>query len=502
LTAPAWTTFLTGKTPGSHGIFDFFYRRRDSYSQSLHSIHDVKDLFFLDVLGENEKTVGTINLPFTYPPKPVNGFMISGLLTPHGSRDFVYPAPLLAEIEGAVGPYLLHHDQTGRPSLVLQQENELLEYRTSAALYLYRKHQTDFFMVHFYGTDRIQHEFWHILDETHPSFKVKAFEKYGDSIIDYYKTLDSSIEKLWANLDEDTTFIVMSDHGFGPIYQFMNVNQWLFNEGFLQLKNDWHTTLKKALFSMKFNYSNMAKLVLKFGFGKKAVQFGRAKRQKIQEAVFLSLRDIDWSKTKAYSIGNFGQIFINKAGREPEGIIDDRQYEDVCAEIERRLKQLKDPRTHSEVVDKVFRGKEIFQGDCGADAPDLFFLTKDMTTKPNGLTDFASKRVFENVFGSTGHHQLNGILIARHPAIIKRNHELIGARIVDMAPTILYLLGSAIPSDMDGEVIAGMFREGFVKSTPIRSSEGRGKADSEEKGAYTREEEEAVRNALKDLGYI
>lgn len=502
LTAPAWASFMTGKKPGNHGIFDFFYRKPDSYEQSLHSILSIKDQTFWDILGDDGRTVGVINLPLTYPPQPVNGFMISGLLTPHDSRKFIKPDHLLAEIEEKVGPYLLHHDYTGNPKTVIEEANKILEYRTKVALYLYKKHPKDFFMVHYYSTDRIQHEFWHLMDPKHPLFNQKQYDKYKDLILGFYRNLDSQLQILTECLDENTLLIVMSDHGFGPIDKFMSVNKWLLDEGFIRLRRNVFTFLRRLLFSLGFTYSNIAKLILKLGLGKKAIQVGRYRRQKIQEKIFLSLRDVDWKRTIAYSIGNFGQIFINMKGREPKGIIPDDKYKAVCQEIEKKLKQFADPQTAEKVTEKVLRKEQIFQGEYLFQAPDLFFLTNNMTIKPNGLSDFTSKAILETAFASTGHHRLNGILIGYNPLIIKKDFPIKKAGIIDIVPTILYAMGSPVPSDMDGRILLEIFHDSFIEKHPQLFSEPKRKNDTQNIQTYNKLEEEKVKKELRKLGYI
>lgn len=503
LTAPAWTSFMTGKKVANHGIFDFFYRKESTYTQALYSIFDINDEIFWRILGENDKTVGIVNLPLTYPTQKVNGFMISGLLTPSGKRDFVYPPQLLKEIEKNVGRYLLHHDQTGDPDLVINQEYEILEYRTKVARYLYSSHELDFFMIHYYGTDRIQHEFWHLIDRDHPLFNQREYDKYWGSILEYYRRLDEALYTLSKIVDEDTIFIIMSDHGFGPIYKFMNMNRWLVEEGFMKFRRNFLTYLKRILFSMGFTYSSMAKLILKFDLGKKAMDFGRDRRQKLQERIFLSLRDVDWGRTYAYSIGNFGQIFINKKGREPKGIVSQGEYEEILDKITGKLLEFSDPQSNEKIIEKVVRNDEIFQGEYFFDAPDLFPITKGMKIKPNGLSDFTSKTILEPAFGSTGHHRLNGIFIAHNPKMIKENNRIREAKIIDMTPTILYSMGCRIPDDIDGRILFDIFEENFVKEHPVYFSGVKKKEIKAEKvQGYGEDEENKIKRELKNLGYM
>jgi len=503
LTAPAWASFMTGKSPGDHGVFDFFCRDQKSYSQNLNSIQNIKDKKLWDILNHNGKTTGLINLPLSYPTPKVDGFFISGLLTPHGAKDFIFQPGLLKELKNNIGPYLLHHEHTGDPDEVLDEAFTILKYRTKTAIYLYDKYPTDFFMVHYFGTDRIQHEFWHLLDPSHPLFNHQMHLKYKDRILQYFRSLDNNLKMLSDHTGKDTVFMIISDHGFGPIHKFMNVNQWLIKENFMFFKRNLFTSVKRLLFGLGFTYSNMAKFILKFGLSKKAIQAGRAKRQKLQEKIFLSLKDIDWSRTVAYSMGNFGQIFLNLKGREPQGIILESEYDETVKKIISKLRRFRDPDTGKECIDRIFLREELFKGKYKNLAPDIFFLTKKMEIKPNGLSDFTSHAILEPAFASTGHHRLDGIFIAYHPDIINKKHDIKNLKIIDIAPTILYLMNSAVLPDMDGRVLLEIFNKDYIKKNPVQYSKVKKINKKESKSrVYSPLEEKKIKDQLKKLGYI
>ena len=233
LTTPAWASFMTGKSPGNHGIYEFFRRRSNSYSQELNTFPDLREVTLWELFSNGGKRVGVVNVPFTYPPPRVGkGFFISGLLTPFGATNFAHPPSILKELEERFGPYRLHHNEKN-PQRLIDELYEVLQYRLESTLYLMREKEWDFFMVHFYGTDTVQHEFWHLCDRTHPQFTEEDFERYGNVILEHFKRADAAVGRLITEAGDRTCVIVMSDHGFGKITKFFNVNLWLHRLGCL-----------------------------------------------------------------------------------------------------------------------------------------------------------------------------------------------------------------------------------------------------------------------------
>lgn len=506
LTGPAWSSFMTGMSPGRHGIFEFFRRQEGSYKQELNNRTHIAGQSLWRLLSDGGCQVGIMGIPLTYPPEAIDGFIITGLLTPPNRRDFTYPKELLQELENELGAYRLRHDEKYRkadPYPFIKEQNEILENNTKAALYLLQNKPWDVFMVHILGTDRMQHEFWHTLDLSHPSHDPVEVERLGDVILDFFRKTDEAIGRLLETLDESTPVIVMSDHGFGPVYKFVNFNTWLLDQGLLVLKNTLGTRLRHLMFKIGFNYTVLGNLILKLGLGKKAIQVGRAGREVWQRRVFLSLNDVDWSRSRMYSIGNFGQLFVNLRGREPEGIVEEgEEYEELLEEVEGRLRKLADPETSEPIIERIFRRSEVYTGPFAESGPDLLFFTRNMEYKAMGLSDFSSNQVFEIVFGTTGHHRMNGLLICYGPGIFKegdRSHE---ANIQDLAPTILYLMGLKIPKDMDGRVLLEVFTPEFCKQRLVEYEDASNSQLKDPRTGLTDDEEAHLTEILRSLGYV
>ncbi len=506
LTGPAWSSFMTGMSPALHGVMEFFRRDEGSYRQRLNAPQDIDGRSLWSILSESARLVGVMGVPLTYPPEPVNGFLITGLLTPSGSRDFTYPRSLLPELESRLGEYRLRHDEKYRrsdPLPFLKEQYEILDNNVEAALYLMREKPWDFFMLHLLGTDRIQHEFWHLIDTAHPQHDHAERERLGNVILDFYKAIDARLGLLLEALDDEVVVLIMSDHGFGPVYRFLNVNTWLLAEGLLRLKRNPKTWLRSLAFRLGLNYATVANWILRLGLGRRAIAAGRARREEFQRRFFLSLDDVDWTRSRVYSMGNFGQLFVNMRGREPEGIVEPGQeYEAVWADLAQRLSHLRDPDSGEPVVEQIFRREDLFHGPYAEHAPDLVFLTREMNYKAMGLSDFSSPRVFDPVYGTTGHHRMNGVMIWHGPGVIKEGEQLQGASIHDLAPTILHLMGLPIPLNMDGRVLTELFTPEFLEKEEVQYSQADDSLRREDDTAYSDEEEAGMREVLRGLGYV
>lgn len=506
LTGPAWSSFMTGKSPGHHGVFEFFYRKEGSYEQALHNRLNIQGKTLWGRLSEAGYRVGVMGVPLTYPPEQVNGFTITGLLTPPQARDFTCPNQLLSELEDELGQYILRHDEKYRasnPMPFINEQYKILENNLQAALYLIQRKEWDFMMVHFLGTDRISHEFWHVLDEDHPRHDPEEKKRLGNVILDFYRAVDTALGKILAALEEDTGIVIMSDHGFGGVKKFININVWLLKQGYLKLKRKPSTWVRYLLFRLGFNYDRLGRLILRLGLGKQAKKLGRARRESLQRKVFLSLDDVDWSRSTVYSMGNFGQLFINLKGREPEGIVaPGEEYQALLMDLQERLEALVDPETGEKVIEQMYQKDDIYQGPYLEKAPDLMFLTREMEYKVMGLSDFSSPRVFEPVFGTTGHHRMDGILIGSWPGVFRQAEWKKGARIQDLAPTILYLMGEPIPERLDGEVLLDFLTPEFVAANPVRYSKPGEHPEDEQDYSLSEDEEAMLKERLRGLGYV
>lgn len=513
--AQAWSSFITGKNPGKHGIYDFFETREDSYGVRFLNASYRKGKSLWMLLSEANKRIVVMNVPMTYPAETVNGVFLSGLDSPGIDSNFAYPKGLMEEINKHVGRYILEpgiwgYIRRGRPDVALQKLLEMIKIRTSTARYLMESRDWDFFMVVYTAIDKVQHHFWKYIDPARPEYKTDL--PYSNAILQVYQEIDKSIKVLLEKAG-DASVIIMSDHGAGPsTRRTMYINRWLHKEGFLFYKDSgkFSSRLGQLKHSIFEQTSNEIKKLLP----RKTKEFIIRLFPRIRDRAdsVLLLPGIDWSKTKAYSRENHPAIFINTEGREVEGIVKPgKDYENVRDEIIEKLKNLRCPDTGLPIVDKIFKREDIYYGPEAFKAPDIVFQWNNFLYihRPSRIgenkdfleiLDDKSLLSSENTIRPSGIHRDNGIFIAfgRH---FERNKAIKGVRIYDIAPTILYILGVNIPDDMDGRVLQDAISIDYLKDNPIKKGMTISTEEKIPKG-FDHEETSAIKDRLKGLGYI
>jgi predicted AlkP superfamily phosphohydrolase/phosphomutase len=509
ITPTAWVSWMTGKNPGKHGVFEFLLRRKGSNAlpDQPVSARARDGLPFWDILGQLGRRAIVTNMPCTYPPTMVNGLMVADFLTPRGRRDFTYPESLLEEIESRFGPYQLYITEVyapGKVDNILNQLFDELKYKTQVNRYLMENYDWDVFATHYWGTDRFQHELWHLLDESHPFFDRKEHDANIQRIHEYWSAVDATLGELFDAVGPETTVYIGSDHGFGPIKKFLCFNVWLIEEGLLVLKRDAMTRFKRALFKLGLTPDLAYRSAMKLGLAHLRLSVGVSNRStlmKLANALMLSLEDVDWSRTVAFSKGNYGQIFINLKGREAHGTVEPgAAYERILGEVSDKLRGLIDPDTRQPLIGPIWRREDLYTGPHIEQAPDLQFLPADMSNKPLGTLDLTSNQFITPVYGNSGDHRMHGIFLGRGPEL-RRGARVEGARIIDYAPTILHSFGVEVPADMDGRVLEEIFTTEYMAGHPVRLTDA-SFAEAEKAGAMTDEESDEIRERLRGWGYL
>jgi predicted AlkP superfamily phosphohydrolase/phosphomutase len=386
---------------------------------------------------------------------------------------------------------------------VLDELIDELEYKAKVTEYLMTRYEWDAFFQYFWGTDRIQHELWHIIDEAHPRHDPEEARRYRQRVYAYFDRVDEIVGRLVELAGQDAIVCVASDHGFGPAHKYCSFNIWLLQEGFLKLKRDALTRIKRTMFSLGLTPELAFKLIKKLPLGALRPSRGVSNQpgaSNLLSKLFLSFNDVDWSRTVAFSKGNYGQIYVNLKGREPDGSVQPSEYDSVCESIVARLNALKDPATGEPWADKVFRREQIYQGPRVSDAPDIAFLPRDMRYLALGNADFTSNKFMVDAFGISGCHRMHGVLIANGGGI-KSATRASGAHIADVAPTLLYLIGQPLPGDMDGRVLTDMISPEFLSANPITVS-SRTDTGPVDEVTFLPEENEEIIERLKGLGYM
>lgn len=508
MTGPAWTSFATGVNPGKHRLYDWIAREPQSYRFTPVTALDCRAPTIYSLLSQVGRRVCTLNIPMTYPPLPVNGLMVAGLPAPVANASITYPSELYDEIISAVGEYILYPDpgQAYSDSGVdafLARLYKTTEVRMKTLAYLRQREAWDFTMVVLNGTDTICHALWKFMDERHPLHDPTRAARYGNAIRDYYQTVDGYLAQIVETLPDDTTLVIMSDHGFGPFHKFIHVNNWLLQEGFMALQPGALTQLKAALFRRGFSPMNVYDTLMRFGLGALKREVVRGQGQGLLKTFFLSFSDVDWSRTQAYSLGNVGQIRINLAGREPQGIVQPgAEYEQVRNRIIDRLATLRDPQTGEAVVETVYRREEIYSGEHVDAAADIIFIPRRLEYFGFGEYEFGSHAIIESMKrGISGTHRMNGIFLA-YGAAIRPGAQTDDASLVDLAPTILHLMGEAIPAHMDGRALQEVLHPDFQPQRRSSTTAAVTAPNGELPHGLTPDEQKLLADRLRSLGYV
>ncbi len=506
LSAPAWSTFLTGKSPARHGVFhfvDWADGSGDGAGASIVNGASIDSPTIWDVAAHNDRKVGVINVPMSYPPRPVNGFMITGLLTPPNAAIFTHPAELSDRLDGYqidldrfidAKPFAEADGGTKakrvvKPDLELMAEFHAMEdTRARVALDLMRSEPWDIFTVVFTATDRMGHYLWpyHRRADLDGSAESEALHR---SIRDFYRRMDEAIGQLSAAAGEGATVMVLSDHGMGPIYtKNTHWNNWLFGEGYVKLAKTSRRTVDGWLLRLRIPRDRLRRIAAKVP--------GLLKSKPVSAIKRAPTAEIDTAASTAYYERWFdpvGGIHINATGAEKEKIRD---------ELIEELGRVVDPETGKPVARRVLKPEECLAGPYLHRAPDIVLVMEPDYGSSDRLSNYSSIVTDRPVIGDPGGHHIEGILVCAGDHIATGSGPHSGFQLEDIAPTALHLLGLAVPSDMDGRVLTEILAE---DGPPVeRSGPMEWWPDHETARAGPDEvaDEEAVRDRLRALGYF
>ena len=417
ITVPAWASMLSSTDPGVLGIYGFRNRADYSYDNMVIATGQaVRQKRVWDYLSEAGKEVVVVGVPQTYPVRPVNGTLISSFLTPSLEKQYTYPNELRYEINRVLAGQEYDVDvrnfRTDDKDNLLRQIYEMTEKRFKVLHYLQQEKPWDFFMFVEMGVDRIHHGFWKYIDPAHRLYEPG--NKFEHSIRDYYQYIDREVGHMLDRLDDDTVVLVVSDHGAKRMEGGFCLNEWLLREGYLVFKDEIPRDGRLIPFE---------KLT------------------------------VDWSQTKAWGAGGYyGRLFLNVEGREPQGIIPQSDYHQVRAEISQKLAALADHQGNP-LYNVCYVPDEIYQ-QVNNVAPDLIIYFGDLHWRSVGTMGHKDIYTFENDTGpDDANHAQHGLLIYADPRQNLGGRVIEGAQLMDIAPTILRIMGQSVPEHMQGKVI-------------------------------------------------
>ncbi|MFC1514720.1 alkaline phosphatase family protein [Candidatus Omnitrophota bacterium] len=509
ITAPAWSSLRTGMNPGKHGIYGFtkpvFTRndrgRIEDAGVGINDASSVGGVKIWNILSEMGKKVGIVSMPFTYPPEPVNGVMVSGLMTIGKSKGATHPQGLKQEIIDKSG---VSFDRSIADGMSITKEFlrhliRSVEEKNRMDLYLLRTYTFDFFMTVYQQTDTLQHYFMRFIDASHPGYDAKKAANFEPLINKFYQTIDGSIARLLGYCNDDTTVLLVSDHGFAPSSRMFYVNKYLQDKGLLRVKSQKVSALAKAGFSKRRILSILSRLDL--------LNLKRLLSLKARKAIknrFLMIRSLSINYEKSIAFFNCnneqGIYFLDHQDDDLKG-----KNSELKERLIAKLKSLKDPATGDRIIRNVYKREELYHGRFLDRAPDILIQTNAPWIP---VSDINVSRLFESKHEgfTSGQHSLDGIFIAKGPGI-KRNFSVNDANITDIMSTILYLFDLPIPDTVDGKVLKEIFCEERLKESAARRYESKYNREpspepGEDGSVYSRKEEEEIKKRLSELGYI
>ncbi|MDX1520934.1 MAG: alkaline phosphatase family protein [Anaerolineae bacterium] len=516
ITAAAWSTFMTGKRPGKHGVYHFIKLfeepASDQAKPELVNARAFKSSTLWDILGHNDRKVGLVNVPMTFPPRPVNGFMVSGFLAPKNSPYLTYPLELANELKDYVidldrfidkKPYEGRYDAKAKrtanetsPSLGLMQEFQtMLENRALNTLTLMEK-PWDTFMVVFMGPDRMGHYLWPYHRSPDPNDPPET-QQLCQAVKDYYVRLDKIVGQLIEKAGGDTNTIIMSDHGMGvkPAKR-LHGNFWLQSNGWLVPKKSGGNGVNKPvglLSQLRLPRDKIGRIVYRIP--------GLAKSSLVKVAGASRAAAVDTDTSQAYCIPMYNNVFgirINNKGEAREALRN---------EITAALTKIVDPETNKPIVEEVVRGEDYYYGPHATNTPDMVVVLYPEYGCNHHLGHYSAPVTRLQVTPTGGDHRMNGILVAIGPDLKINPGPLPNLSIEDIAPTILYLMRLPVPEDLDGRVLTEIISNKFQAANPVQRCAPLGVWPSAAEAKFVDEgmsedEEAEIRDRLQALGYI
>ena len=491
ITPAAWTTFMTGKSPGIHGIIDFERYDVRTHQLSFNTTNCLADIRTIwEILGDKGLRVGAVNVPMTFPPTPVNGFMISGFETPGTTADFTYPAELKADILARWPDYSFKNrwrrSTLGGDRLVAKNIAAIshsFHQGAEVARHCGERYGWDALMIVYKLVDNLQHKTWKYLDPRtrhHWPGRTEMTERC-------FAELDIALGKLMEFASENQADIfIMSDHGHGSLDGRSQPNRLLLDWGYLKLREGGAQSRTRARHILRRWFTKGGKPKLAAGNADLAHDLA-----------------VDFSRTRACVMhaGMNGFLYLNLRGRQRTGIVEPARYEALRDELRERFLSATCASPAGRTINiykQVHKPEEVY-GCSRADRewlPDLLLVPCDglsVVRKIRGrrpVTWISPRR-------REGTHREDGVFLAYGAGIAQGKR--VSADIADSTPTILAMLGLRIPDDMEGKVIAEAFDPPVHTETEPARRVSREVSDA---AVYSEEDAETLTERLRDLGYL
>jgi predicted AlkP superfamily phosphohydrolase/phosphomutase len=489
LTPLAWTTMTTGANAGRHGIWDFSERDESGYGLRLVNGSSVRVPSLWTRLDAAGRRVGIVNVPFTWPTPPLAGFAVAGMDAWEREDGMTTPPELLGELQARFGRLLTDHtfplDSAGR--FDLDAVRALCAQRVEILAWLVERHAPELLFTVFMAADHVHHLEW-------PDWQRRG----RDSVVaEVYRILDGAVGALLERVGGENVLVV-SDHGGGALEGVVNLNAWLAREGYLAYDGRDRTGARLAhrLFETRRRVPPGLRRAVK-----RCAPFLHERASGLRHPPAV----VDWSRTRAFAYGIFGSVVVNLRGRERDGIVEPDEYEELRDELAAGLAALRSP-AGEPIVAAVHRREDLFHGAELTRIPDLVVEFRDyawlgkgnLTERREELGDEVVPTAHPNAVYA-GSHRPDGIFVLAGPAA--RAGARIAPGILDVAPTVFYLLDEPIPLDFEGRLLAEALDPSLLAARPARSVEP-DELQLAEPQPYDEEGAAVVEERLRSLGYL
>lgn len=482
---PGWASCTTGTSEGMHGIFSPFIKNAGDYSVRAMSGRDILTRHVWDFLTEQGGRSIVLNVPTTYPPEPLNGVMVTGMLTPSTKVEWTYPATVKPQILSAVPDYIIepsrHPDKHARAA----EFRKTMQSHERLAHFFIGRENWDFFMIVFSILDRAQHDFWADMSVEHPRHNHDTPAEFRTFIEDTYAQLDETVGRLLERLPADCRVFIVSDHGFCSELYEVRVNEVLARAGLLTFKSGRRQRAQMKSLKEKIS-RRLSGNTLNGNSLEKKVQYGSA-----------FLDEIDFTRTLAYFAQDKG-VWVNLKGRERDGIVSKNDFDKIIEEARQSLSNLVSPVARIRIFESVLRREEAFNGLHAKRLPDLVMIPLRDEYVYNERPGYGDTVVAAD--STTGTHAKDGIFIAWGRGIKQNASFAVQPQLRDIGSTALASLGCPLSTDADGRVLEEVFNEPLTikrQGTSYRSADER-----HMETIYKADEEAELRERMRALGYI
>lgn len=493
-TPPAWTSAVTGVNPGRHGVYGFIEGHAQDEGHELMHSGKIKAPTLWETCNAQGARCGIYNLPLSYPPRPLDGWMISGMLTPgygEHQRNFASwgpgkdPAELERKVLQWAPGYVLdvnaNYERDWRDASLAETALASIHQRRDVLTGLLELDPTDVVFTVLEAPDRLQHVYYRYLDPADALYDSPEGEMLRPAVLRCFAAMDEIVGLLADFAGAEGSVIVCSDHGFTAWDVSVHLNALLEDWGYLRLKPRARAMQSAAARKLV----PLAKRVLP--------------RKLARRAKGATFSAIDWSKTRAFAspIPQQG-IFVNLRGRERFGVVEPSELGALKDELVQRFGALKAP-DGTPATDRVHRSEAVFRGDALDGAPDVLpvlrnhrFELDDELFHREAFTDHSNL--------PRGVHHPDGIVIVVGPEATAGDD--LAASIMDVLPTLLHLAGLAVPEGLDGRVMADALEPAALRDRPVVTTSPLSSRSRDERSPYSAEEEAQIEEALKGLGYL